>query len=106
MANLLLPAGKALAKVRIRLLDGHQEIRLLRAGERLIITGQLGDTVSLIPLAGDACGVATEGLEYPLMDENLVFGATRGISNVLQEQSASVSLREGLLLIVMIHGSL
>ena len=104
LANLHLPAAEAFASVRIRLLDGPQEVFLLRRGETAEVTGSPGDTVSLIPIGGDAQGVTTSGLEYPLKGETLAFGATRGVSNVLLEESATVHLQGGLLLCVVIHG--
>ena len=65
--------------------------------------GQPGDTLSIIPLRGDARGITTQGLEYPLDRGSLLFGATRGISNVLLHQIASVTLEDGLLLCVVIR---
>ncbi len=103
LANLLLPAAPGLEHVRIRLLDGPQEIALLRPGETHTLAGQAGDTVSLVPLGGHACGITTDGLEYPLADGTLYFGATRGISNVLLGERASVRLEDGLLLCTIIH---
>lgn len=103
LANLLLPATASLQSCRIALFDGMQEIRLIRGGETLQVHGQSGDTLSLIPLVGDAHGVTTQGLEYPLHHETLLFGATRGISNVLLEETASITLEEGLMLCVVIH---
>lgn len=105
LANLLLPAAKEFTGVNIRLLDGAQEVFLLRGGESAQVAGIPGDTVSLIPLGGDALGVRAGGLEYPLNGETLLFGATRGVSNLLLGESASVSLAEGLLLCVVIHGA-
>ena len=105
LANLLLPAAGDLAGMRIRLVDGPQEVMLLRAGEELHLSGQPGDTVSLIPLGGDAQGVTTENLEYPLHAETLYFGATRGLSNMLLGEAARVKLDGGLLLCVVIHAS-
>jgi thiamine pyrophosphokinase len=81
LANIILPA--AFPGLRISLLDDQQEIHFVRQGETLVITGQPGDTVSLIPLNGDAGGIITHGLEYPLHLEMLQFGSTRGISNVM-----------------------
>jgi len=103
LANVLLPATADLAGMTIRLADGFQEIMLLRGPGQLILQGQPGDTVSLIPLGGDASGVSTDQLEYPLYVETLYFGATRGLSNVLLAEIAEVRLREGLLLCVVIH---
>jgi thiamine pyrophosphokinase len=103
LANLLLPAAPGLEQVCIRLLDGPQEIILLRAGETHLLSGQVGDIVSLVPLGGHARGITTTGLEYPLTDGMLYFGATRGISNVMLGDQATVRLEEGLLLCTIIH---
>lgn len=103
LANLLLPATLELSQVRIDFIDGNQELTVLHSGDRHEIHGDKGDTLSLIPLNGDVDGVSTEGLEYTLADERLVFGATRGVSNVLVGKHALVSIREGLLLCAVIH---
>ncbi len=103
LANLLLPAAAGLATVRIRLLDGPQEIMLIRSGETLALPGDPGDIVSLLPLGGEAAGVVTAGLEYPLHAETLSFGTSRGVSNVISAPRASVSLGQGLLLCVLIR---
>jgi thiamine pyrophosphokinase len=101
LANLLLPAVQTLLGLEIRLIDGAQEISLLRGGENCRLEGQVGDTLSLIPLTLEARGVLTQGLEYPLNRETLYLGATRGISNVFAEPQASVSLEEGMLICVV-----
>ena len=103
LANLLLPAIGIFAAANITLVDGLQEIHLVRPGKGLEIQGSPGDTVSLIPLGGKPLGITSRGLEYPLHNESLEFGGTRGISNVLLSETASVTLREGLLLCVVIH---
>jgi thiamine pyrophosphokinase len=103
LANLLLPAIGVFAAVNITLVDGFQEIHLVRPDQALEIQGSPGDTVSLIPLGGKPLGITTQGLEYPLCNESLEFGGTRGISNVLLSETASVTMREGLLLCVVIH---
>jgi thiamine pyrophosphokinase len=104
IANVLLGARADHASADIRLVDGPQEARLLRAGETMTLHGQPGDTVSLIPLDGDARGITTTGLEYPLDDGTLHFGSSRGVSNTLQRDRSTISLRAGLLLCVLIHG--
>jgi len=101
LANILLPVAPGLSKATIRLIDGLQEISLLRPGQPLLIRGFPGDVVSLISISGDAHGVSTTGLEYPLQSETLYFGATRGVSNVFQAQEASVILESGLLLVII-----
>jgi len=101
LANLLLPA--ALPELNIRLVDGPQEIFLIYAGQPAELSGQPGDTVSLVPIGGDAQAVTTDGLEYPLHSERLPLGGTRGVSNVMERTCARVSLESGMLMCVIIH---
>lgn len=103
MANLLLPVNADLKDIHIRLIDSLQEVMLVRGGDSLEIHGHIGEIVSLIPIGGDAHGVTTHGLEYPLIEETLFFGATRGISNVLNNNSVAIRLRRGMLLCIVIH---
>jgi thiamine pyrophosphokinase len=103
LANLLLPATAELKDVRITLIDGPQEATILHSGGSLELSGQSGDTVSLIPLGGSAYGVTSHGLEYHLENDTLYFGSTRGISNVLQGNKATLHLKQGTLACIMIH---
>lgn len=97
--NVYLLALPELAQCDVRLVATDQEVRLLSAG-RHIITGDTGDTISLIPLSSDVHNIHTEGLYYPLYGETLHFGRARGISNVLQSSPATVTFDDGRLLIV------
>lgn len=103
VANLLLLTLPEMDGIDLRLVQGNQEAFLI--AEEAWIEGQPGDTISLIPLGGDAEGITTEGLEWPLRDGTLRFGGTRGISNVLTDERASVGVRQGLLLCVVTHAS-
>ncbi len=100
LANLLLLAHPALSRARIHVLDGTQHIYLIQ--KETTIEGQPGDTVSLIPVQGDAWGITTQGLEYPLTNGTLPFGSTLGISNVLVGNQAKVQVREGMVICVVI----
>jgi thiamine pyrophosphokinase len=106
LANALLLASPTLAAVRTWLADGSQQVTLARPGQPLQIDGLPGDTLSLLPLAGDAHGVTTDGLEYPLENETLHFGATRGVSNTLLGTTATVHLTAGLLLVVHLQSAM
>jgi len=96
LANLLLLTLPELAQVPTRIVDHHLSIQVIR--DRAEITGRAGDTLSLIALQGDAHGVTIEGCEYPLSDATLPFGATLGISNVLTQQMATITVKQGLIL--------
>jgi thiamine pyrophosphokinase len=64
------------------------------------LAGRVGDLVTLVPIGGDAVGVATRGLRYPLAGETLNAGTSRGLSNVRTSQVATVSLSRGRLLVI------
>lgn len=64
------------------------------------LRGEPGDLVSLVPVHGPARGVVTDGLLYPLRDEDLPVGSTRGVSNEFAAPDASVRLRSGVLVAV------
>jgi thiamine pyrophosphokinase len=98
LANLAQLSDPALAGVDIRLDDGVEQAFFIRAGASL--AGDPGDTVSLIPWGVPAIGVVTAGLRYPLNDETLDPHRTRGISNEMLGESASMSIRSGLLLCI------
>jgi thiamine pyrophosphokinase len=98
LANVTLLALPELASTPVRLLDTDQEAFLVR--DSVEIKGDIGDTISLLPLGGNAHGITTSGLEYPLADSTLYFERSRGISNVITATPATVRLREGMLLVV------
>ncbi len=98
IANVLLLAGYD--NVPIKIIDGPSTCWLLRGPGSTTIKGQIGDLLSLFPLAGDANGIHTRGLYYPLRGETLRFGKPRGVSNVLTGEQAEVSLESGLLLVI------
>jgi len=98
LANVALLALTELRGRRVRLLDARQELFLVR--DSAALEGQVGDTVSLLPLTPTTRGVTTHGLLYPLQDATLHYERARGVSNVLLEPPGRVSLRDGLLLVV------
>jgi thiamine pyrophosphokinase len=101
LGNLLLLAHPRLEGLDIRIASSEQEISLIR--KTRTFDGAIGDLLSLLPIGGDAVGIITEGLEYPLCDETLFFGPARGVSNVFTMARPSVHIRSGLLLAVHTH---
>jgi len=99
LGNLYLLALPALAGKDVRIVAGRQEAWLLPPGGGKI-DGAPGDTVSLLPVNGPAQDVRTEGLQYPLRGEELVFGPARGVSNVMTGTTARVTVGAGRLLVI------
>jgi thiamine pyrophosphokinase len=105
MANVLLLLHPRLAGLRVELWSDRQVAWLIRPPGDDAIRGAAGDTFSLIPLGGEAVGITTHGLAYPLENETLAFGPARGVSNVLAGPTARLELRGGTLLAVLTAGS-
>ena len=99
IANLLLPAYEKIRGISVTFWDQGQWLYLVE-GEKAI-HGHEGQTLSLIPIGGDAEGVSTQGLKWSLDGETLIFGATRGVSNLIVADRAVISVRKGLLLCIV-----
>jgi thiamine pyrophosphokinase len=99
MANLLLAAQPQFAKLQITFLQGEEHLHILRGASML--SAKAGERVSLLPLAGDAVGVTTRGLIYPLQHEALRLGSSRGVSNVTEIDFPEVTSLQGLLLCII-----
>ena len=101
LANLMLLADPALARARtVRIVRGRTLVRAVHGPGSVAIELEPGGLVTLLPVGGDAEGVRTTGLRYPLAGETLAFGRSRGLSNVVDEGPASVSLERGTLLVI------
>ncbi len=103
IGNIILLAHANIVSCRVEVWHGTQTGWIIKPpGET--ITGRAGDTVSLVPLGGGASGIVTEGLAYPLKNEDLPTGAVRGISNEMEKTSARVKFTDGLLFVTHTPG--
>ncbi len=72
-----------------------------RVQGKLVLHGRLGEKLSLLAFGGWARGVHTEGLRWHLDGDDLSPGITRGVSNEFAEETATVRVTGGDLLVVM-----
>lgn len=98
LGNISLLTDLRLATLDVRLDDGLEETFFCRAQSE--VRGRSGDIVSLIPWGSDVTGVVTQNLKWPLYGETLHPSKTRGISNEMLGDKASLKISTGLLLIV------
>ena len=103
LANLLLFASPRFREVAVEAWIGEAHVHVVRS--RVEIRGAPGSYCTLLALGGAAEGVTTTGLAYPLDDEALMPGSTRGVSNELCAPVATVSVRHGTLLVIQPHGT-
>lgn len=100
LANLLLLADAGLAGRNLSAVRGAARVTALHGGEQRRLAGRTGDLVTLLPVGGDASGVTTDGLKWPLVAATLGMGRSRGLSNVVVTAPASVKLEKGVLLVI------
>ncbi|MEX1134278.1 MAG: thiamine diphosphokinase [Acidimicrobiia bacterium] len=68
--------------------------------QRRQVHGDIGATVTLLPVGGEVEGINTRGLKWDLTDSSLEPGSTRGVSNVMLAPVADIWLVTGCLLVV------
>ncbi|MGF7047491.1 thiamine pyrophosphokinase [Paenibacillus sp. DS2015] len=88
-------------------LEHHTSCMIMDANNCINITNsilevnRIGYTyVSLLPLTLEVTGITLKGFEYPLTNATLTMGHSLGISNRLIADKATVSIQDGLLLVI------
>jgi thiamine pyrophosphokinase len=99
LANVHLLRQAAEQGCEARLVDEHNEIRLCTGHCRLESDARYR-YVSLLPLTPMVKGITLDGFQYPLTDAALTLGWSLGVSNVLIAQEGTVTIADGLLLII------
>lgn len=99
LANIYLLGLPQLAMCDAKIVSGKQTMWLISTGNHPIM-GEIGDTISLIPMGGAVTGIVTAGMQYPLHKETLYFGPARGVSNVIAAANPRVQVESGLLMVV------
>ncbi len=98
LTNILFLSNLVKKEVEVMIIEGKQEIRVTTDSLRL--EGKVGDLVSLIPLKGDVRQVTTKGLQFKLTNQDLLFGYSFGLSDVLTHETAEINIKKGLLLVI------
>jgi thiamine pyrophosphokinase len=98
LGNISMLIDPRLSSIDCRLDDGIVEVILCRTHSE--IRGKPADLVSLIPWGKPVTGARTDGLRWQLAGEALLPDKTRGISNEMLGERATILIDAGLLLIV------
>lgn len=84
------------------LIDDYNEVHIVSS--KLVLRDKKGKTLSIIPVLSDLEGITTQGLEYPLHDETLFFGESRGNSNVVTDDTCIIEVRSGMGIVIINNG--
>ncbi|MCZ8514092.1 thiamine diphosphokinase [Paenibacillus filicis] len=100
LANVHLLRRALDAGVQCRIVDEHNELRLMDGRAPLRLTQGRYSHVSLLPLTLSVSGITLHGFRYPLREATLTIGQSLGISNVLTAGEGTIQVRDGLLLVI------
>ncbi len=89
----------------VRASVGGAEVVVIHGPAQRSIAVTPGATVSLLALHGDCHGVAVAGARWPLNNETLLAGASRGVSNIAESATLDVSVERGVLSVVIPESS-
>lgn len=84
-----------------KIVDEKTEVFLLGSGQRSVIVQKEGKIISVFPFGCNFCSLSYSGLKYPLRNEKIYIESPRGISNEVIEKSATITVYEGVALIVL-----
>jgi len=98
LANISLLVQGIRQGIDVRLIDTWCEVFLVN--RRMVLEGEVGQTVSLLPFGGEVSGITLTGFEYPLTKALMEVGSPYGISNRLTERRGIIEVDAGVLLAV------
>lgn len=98
-ANMLMLYRLATRGIKAQILDSHNVVMV--SSGKVEIEGEVGQTLSLLPLSGDVRILRTDGLKYPIVDGILPLDFPYGVSNVLVKPRAEVHVGSGWVMVVV-----
>lgn len=88
------------AGIPAELVNATNRIRLIRDTVTLRKDTQFGTYVSLLPYTERVTGITLTGFQYPLQDAELSLGLSRGVSNEIVAETATIQIRSGALFVI------
>jgi len=85
--------------IKASIINESNEITLIK--DEIKLQKREGYNVSLIPITEKVKGVTTKGLYYPLHEATIEMGSTWGVSNEFVDETAEVTIKSGMLLVIL-----
>lgn len=86
--------------IRCDIVDSHNKIYLIDKFAKIEKSKAFGKFISIIPLTSEVNGITLRGFKYPLSNYSLSIGKSLGISNELVLDTASITIKKGILIII------
>lgn len=98
VGNLLLPQQNKYSGIDFEYWENGEHFYFIH--DVLTLNIEPKTNISLFPLS-NCENISTNGLIYPLINENLPLGTTRGLSNIATQNNIRISIGDGLLLCII-----
>ena len=99
LANLQNMVGFSKRGLKISLVDQNTRVFILTDGTKTV-ESMPGFSLSVLSWSETSVGVTLSGVAYPLRDATLTYGFPLGVSNEIIDDSATISVAKGTLLVV------
>jgi thiamine pyrophosphokinase len=99
MSNIQLITGKCHLADCISIRDKSNSCTVITNGS-ITLPCIKNQYVSIFSMSEKSTGVTTSGLKYPLTDAVMVYGSTLGTSNEIIDDQATISVKDGRLLVI------
>lgn len=86
--------------IKCDIVDSHNRIYLIDKFAKIERHKAYGKFISIIPLTSEVNGITLRGFKYPLNNYTLSIGKSLGISNELVDDTASITIKAGILIII------
>lgn len=94
-------AHQKFSAVEIWAYDGDSRMIALRGGPApFVLSTHVGARLSIVPLTPQVHGLTLKGTRWPLTNATIQIGGSLTLSNEAQEDHVSISLREGIVIII------
>ena len=97
LANIFLLEKITRAGIVCKIVDDNNEIYLLI--DKIEISGEPGEYLSVIPLTRSIKGVTISGVDFPLQNHTIPMGSSLGISNRFAGRTAYISIKNGMAIV-------
>jgi thiamine pyrophosphokinase len=101
LANIYLLSKGFEKEIDTFLVDEYCEAFILN--KQCSFSRETGKTVSLFALTPQVTGITLSGFYYPLENDVLKMGESRGISNRINQSRAGITIKKGKLLVIKFH---
>ncbi len=98
LANALLLTGERFTGLSIDWWVEDARVVILR--DRAALAGNVGDLVTILAVGEPVFGIVTDGLRWELRGATLEQASTRGVSNLLTAEQASISIERGVAMVI------